>query len=71
MLVGIFLTNFDDMLKYTLTKIYIATLAITHTSSLPHGHLTTMSLFDQILAQKSTKVGAPRVEVKKSFWHIY
>jgi hypothetical protein len=34
---------------------------------LPHGHLTTMSLFNQMLAQKSTRVGAPCVEVKKSF----
>jgi hypothetical protein len=29
---------------------------------LPHGHPTTMSLFNQMLIQKSTKVGAPCVE---------
>ncbi len=34
---------------------------------LPHGHPTTMYLFDQMLIQKSTKVGTPCVEAKNIF----
>jgi hypothetical protein len=34
---------------------------------LPHGHPTTMSLFDQMLIHKFTKVGAPCVEAKFFF----
>jgi len=59
------------MLKYTMTKVYFATLAITHTSSLPHGFATwtpNNNVFVQSnVSTKSTKVGAPCVEVKKSF----
>ncbi|CAM6063822.1 unnamed protein product, partial [Sphagnum tenellum] len=64
------LIDFDDMSKYTLTKIYSITLLKNHTSSLPRGHPRTMSLFNQTLIQKSTIVNAPCVQTKKSFWRI-
>lgn len=40
-----FLIDSNDMSKYTLTKIYYNTSTLTNTSSLPHGYLTSMSMF--------------------------
>jgi hypothetical protein len=37
---------------------------------LPHGQPTIMFLFNQMLVQKSTKVGAPCVEAKKHLAHL-
>ncbi len=48
MLDGIFLIDFNDMSKYTLTKIYYNTSTQTNTSSLPHGHSTSISMFKQM-----------------------
>jgi hypothetical protein len=47
MLDRIFLIDFNDMSKYTLTKIYYNTSTQTNTS-LPHGHSTSISMFKQM-----------------------
>jgi hypothetical protein len=69
------LTNFDDMSKYTLTKIYSTTSIITRTLSLPCGFATwtpNNNIF--VWSNAITKIylgWCPMCWSKKSFWHIY
>ncbi len=70
MLDRIFLIDFNDMSKYTLTKIYYNTSTQTNTSSLPHGHSTSISMFKQMWIQNSTQVCAPCCKAQKGLCHI-
>jgi hypothetical protein len=69
------LTNFDDMSKYTITKVYFATSIIIHMSSLPCGFATwTPNNNVFVRSNVNTKIYQgwyPMCWSKKYFWHIY